>query len=167
MASRNEILLARYNQWANTVIYDMVAGLPAAEITKLREMTFCNLLHTLGHNYAVGAIFRGHLERRHHGFTARRIPDTTTFAELHAMQQDLDAWYAAWVESVQEAVSDEPIRFQFVDGGDGVMTGREMLLHVVNHTTFHRGFAVETLRRMSTAVPATDLTVYLRDHAGR
>ncbi|WP_081064367.1 DinB family protein [Burkholderia stagnalis] len=62
---------------------------------------------------------------------------------------------------------DEPIRFRFLDGGEGVMTRREMLFHVVNHATFHRGFAVDTLRRMSMAVPATDVTAYLGDRVRR
>ncbi|MDY7804270.1 DinB family protein [Burkholderia stagnalis] len=42
-----------------------------------------------------------------------------------------------------------------------------MLFHVVNHATFHRGFAVDTLRRMSMAVPATDVTAYLGDRVRR
>jgi uncharacterized damage-inducible protein DinB len=44
-----------------------------------------------------------------------------------------------------------------------------MLLHVVNHYSFHRGFVVETLRAMPMhiPIPPSDLTVFLRDHAGR
>jgi uncharacterized damage-inducible protein DinB len=34
---------------------------------------------------------------------------------------------------------DEKIIFQFVDGGDGIMTRKEILLHLVNHSTYHRG----------------------------
>jgi uncharacterized damage-inducible protein DinB len=127
-------------------------------------MTFDTLLRALGHGYAVGAIFRAHLEQREHGFTARHIPDTTTLRELRAMQRDLDAWYLSWIEQVTEEEADEPVRFRYIGGGEGVMTRSEIFLHVVNHYTFHRGFIVETLRRMRVEVPATDITVYLRDH---
>ncbi|KVN40023.1 damage-inducible protein DinB [Burkholderia pyrrocinia] len=164
MTLRNEQMLARYSQWANEVIHDVVAGLPEAEIAAPRDTVFGSVLRTLGHNYAVGAIFHAHLARRAHAFTVRHVPDTTTFDELRTMQRALDTWYVTWIDGMTDGELDEPIRFRFVDGGEGVMTRREMLFHVVNHYTFHRGFAVDTLRRMSIAVPATDITVYLCDH---
>lgn len=161
MTLRNEQMLARYSQWANEVIYEVVAGLPESEIAAPRETVFGSVLRTLGHSYAVGAIFQAHLEQRAHAFAVRHVPDTTTFDELRTMQRALDAWYVTWIDGMTDDGLDEPIRFRFVDGGEGVMTRREMLFHVVNHYTFHRGFAVDTLRRMSMAVPATDITVYL------
>ncbi|TCW84277.1 damage-inducible protein DinB [Burkholderia sp. SRS-46] len=167
MTLRSEQMLARYSQWANEVIYDVVARLPESEVAAPRETVFGNVLRTLGHNYAVGAIFQAHLERRAHTFTVRLVPDTTTFDALRTMQRELDAWYVTWIDEMKDGELDEAIRFQFVDGGTGVMTRREMLLHVVNHYTFHRGFAVDTLRRMATVVPATDITVYLCDHVRR
>ena len=161
MTLRNEQMLARYSQWANEVIYEVVAGLPESEIAAPRETVFGSVLRTLGHSYAVGAIFQAHLEQRAHAFAVRHVPDTTTFDELRTMQRELDAWYVTWIDGMTDDGLDEPIRFRFVDGGEGVMSRREMLSHVVNHYTFHRGFAVDTLRRMSMAVPATDITVYL------
>lgn len=165
MTLRNEQMLARYSQWANEVIYEVVAGLPESEIAAPRETVFGSVLRTLGHSYAVGAIFQAHLERRAHAFAVRHVPDTTTFDELRTMQRELDAWYVTWIDGMTDDGLDEPIRFRFVDGGEGVMSRREMLSHVVNHYTFHRGFAVDTLRRMSMAVPATDITVYLCERA--
>lgn len=167
MALHNEKMLARYSLWANEVIYDVVAGLPEDAIVAPQDTTFGSVLRTLGHNYAVGAIFQAHLERRAHGFMVRQVPDTTTFDALRAMQRDLDAWYVTWIDLKTDSELEEPIHFQFVDGGEGVMTQREMFFHVVNHYTFHRGFAVDTLRRMSVPVPATDLTVYICNHVRR
>jgi uncharacterized damage-inducible protein DinB len=161
---RHEAMLARYSQWANETIYEVVAALPEDAIAAPQQTTFGSVLRTLGHSYAVAAIFQAHLEQRAHGFTARNIPDSTTFGALRAMQRELDAWFVSWIDGMQESALDEDVRFQFVDGSEGVMTRREMFLHVVNHHTFHRGFLVDTLRRMpglSISVPATDLTVYL------
>jgi uncharacterized damage-inducible protein DinB len=111
----------------------------------------------------VGAIFRAHIERRAHGFTNRHIPETTTFDQLDMMQRDLDTWYVAWIDQVEPGELDEVIRFKFVDGSEGAMTRREMLYHVVNHYTYHRGFAVDMLHRMSVPIPKTDFTVYIFD----
>ncbi|MFP6561615.1 DinB family protein [Paraburkholderia sp. B3] len=165
MALRNEPMLARYSQWANETIYDVVAGLPEEAVTAPLETTFGSVLRTLGHGYAVGAIFQAHLEQRSHGFTVRNVPDSTTFGALRAMQRDLDTRLVTWIDTVNALELDEPVRFRFLDGGEGTMTRREILFHVVNHYTFHRGFVVDTLRRMSAAVPATDLTVYLCERA--
>jgi uncharacterized damage-inducible protein DinB len=164
MPLHRETMLARYTQWANEVIHGVVAALPEEEVVKTRAMTFGTLLRALGHGYAVGAIFKAHLERREHGFTARHIPDTMTLPELRGLQRELDAWYLAWVEGTSEEAADEPVRFQYIGGGEGVMTRAEIFLHVANHYTFHRGFIVETLRGLALDIPATDITVYIRDH---
>jgi uncharacterized damage-inducible protein DinB len=163
MASHNEKMLARYSQWANKLIFEVVAALPEAEVVAPRESVFGSILRTLGHSYIVGAIFRAHIERRAHGFTNRHIPETTTFDELDMMQRDLDTWYVAWIDQVEPSELDEFIRFKFVDGSEGAMTRREMLYHVVNHYTYHRGFAVDMLHRMSVPIPKTDFTVYICD----
>jgi uncharacterized damage-inducible protein DinB len=165
MPLSNQIMLARYTQWANEVIHDVVARLPEEEVVATRAMTFGSYLRALGHGYAVGAIFRAHLAQREHGFTERLVPDTTTLPELRTMQRDLDAWYLAWVEGLSEAQAEEVVHFEYIGGAEGVMSRAQIFLHVVNHYTFHRGFIVETLRRMAVDVPATDITVYLRDHA--
>ena len=60
MGTRNEIMLARYTQWANSVMHGVVAQLPEEAVVKPRDMTFGTLLRALGHGYAVGATDTGH-----------------------------------------------------------------------------------------------------------
>ena len=43
------------------------------------------------------------------------------------------------------------------------MTKGEILLHVVNHTTYHRGFVADFFCQVPARPPTTDLTVFLRD----
>ena len=45
------------------------------------------------------------------------------------------------------------------------MTRGEMLLHVVNHGSYHRGWVAEMFFDVPAANPATDLPVYLREMA--
>jgi uncharacterized damage-inducible protein DinB len=48
------------------------------------------------------------------------------------------------------------------------MTRVEILQHLVNHTTYHRGAVAQMMYEASSRPPTTDLTVYLRDvGAGR
>ena len=156
-------MLARYNAWANKLIFEAVAALPAGEATKQRQTLFKNMVHTLNHSYVIDRIFQAHLEGRPHGYGARNTPDHPPLDELWRAQQDLDAWYVAWSERTTPAELDEPVSFTFVGGGEGRMTRLQILMHLVNHTSYHRGFVADLFYQVPARPPITDLTVYLRD----
>jgi uncharacterized damage-inducible protein DinB len=159
--NRGARMLARYNQWANRVIFDALAALPAGEAEKPRTTLFKNMVHTLNHNYVIDRIFQAHLEGRSHGYSARNTPEHPPLAELWTRQQEVDAWYVKWADGGPRL--DEVVSFEFVGGGAGAMTRGQMLLHVVNHTTYHRGFVADLFYQVPARPPVTDLTVYLRD----
>ena len=155
--------LTRYNAWANRLIFDAVAALPAGEAEKPRKSLFKNMVHMLNHNYVIDRIFQAHLEGRAHGYSARNTPDHPPLAELWRAQQEIDAWYVARYDAMSEAELDETVRFTFVGGGKGAMTRAEILLHLVNHTSSHRGFVAEMFYQVPARPPTTDLPVFLRD----
>ncbi len=159
----NARMLTRYNAWADKLFFDAVAALPPGEATKERTTLFKSIVHTLNHNYVIDRIFQAHLEGREHGYTARNTTDTPTLDELWAAQKAIDEWYVAWSERMTEPALEEKIRFTFVGGGEGVMTRNEILLHIVNHTSYHRGFAADLFFQVPARPPTTDLPVYLRD----
>lgn len=156
-------MLTRYNAWANKLIFDAVAKLPEGEATKPRTTVFRNFVHSLNHNYVIDRIFQAHLEGRDHGYTARNTPEHPPLEELWRAQQVVDAWYVAWSDRMTEAQLEEKVAFTYVGGGDGVMTRGEMLLHVVNHTTYHRGIVADLFFQVPARPPTTDLTVFRRD----
>ena len=158
-------ILTRYNAWANRLIFEAVAALPAGEAEKPRQSLFRNMVHMLNHNYVIDRIFQAHLEGREHGYTARNTPDHPPLAELWRAQQEIDAWYVAWSDSLTSATLDEKVSFTYVGGGQGVMTRGEILLHIVNHTSYHRGFVADLFFQVPARPPTTDLTVFLRDVA--
>jgi uncharacterized damage-inducible protein DinB len=163
MATTSARMLTRYNRWANEVFFKAVAELPAEEITKPRQTLFKNIVHTLNHNYVIDCIFRAHLEGREHGYTARNTVEPPSLEELRRSQRDIDAWYVDWSDAVTDAALDEKISFTFVGGGAGVMTREQILMHLVNHTSYHRGFAADLFYQIPAKPPTTDLTVFLRD----
>jgi uncharacterized damage-inducible protein DinB len=75
----------------------------------------------------------------------------------------MDRWYIELVDRLSDRELAETIRFEFVGGGDGAMTRGEIVLHLVHHATYHRGFVGDMLNQAQVRPPATDLTVYLRD----
>ena len=156
-------MLTRYNAWANEVMFKAVAALPEGEAVKPRPSVFKNMVHTLNHNYVIDRIFQAHLQGREHGYTARNTADHPPLDELWRAQQEVDRWYVEFFENLSEAQLEQEIPFAFVGGGEGAMSRREILQHLVNHTTYHRGFVAQMMYDADVRAPTTDLTVYLRD----
>jgi len=158
-------MLTRYHAWANALVFDAVARLPEGEATRPRTTLFRNIVHTLNHNYVIDRIFQAHLQGREHGFGARNTADHPPLEDLRALQGALDDWYIQWSDQATDAELDERIAFTFVGGGPGLMSRAEMILHVVNHTTYHRGFVSDLFYQIPARPPTTDLPVFLRDVA--
>lgn len=156
-------MLTRYNRWANQRFFDAASNLPEGEATRERQTLFKNIVHTLNHIYVIDRIFQAHLQGREHGYTARNTTEWPPLEELARAQQAIDDWYIDWSDTIAEAALDERVEFKFVGGGEGAMTRGEMLLHVVNHTSYHRGFAADLFYQIPAKPPTTDLTVFLRD----
>ena len=97
----------------------------------------------------------------------RKKPDDTTptLAQLREQQQALDDWYILYADGLAGDVQSEVVHFRFVDGGEGAMTRGDMLLHVVNHKTFHRGYVADMMYQVPSKPPSMDLPVFLRDAA--
>jgi uncharacterized damage-inducible protein DinB len=155
--------LTRYNRWANKLIFDATFKLPEGEATKPRQTLFKNIVHSLNHNYVIDRIFQAHLEGREHGYAARNTTQSPPLEDLWRAQQDVDEWYVAWSDRIAEGALGERVDFKFVGGGEGSMTPGEIIMHIVNHTSYHRGFVADLFYQIPARPPTTDLTVFLRD----
>jgi uncharacterized damage-inducible protein DinB len=155
-------MLTRYKAWANEITFETVMALPEGEALRPRPTRFGNMVHTLNHVYVIDDIFRAHLEGRSHGYTARNTDHTPALADLWEAVQAMDRWYIDYADGLTDGALGETVRFEFVGGGQGAMTREEILLHVVNHGGYHRGFVGDMLYQVPTAFPANDLPVFLR-----
>lgn len=156
-------MLTRYNAWANTLIFAAVNELPAGEIYKERDTIFKNMVNTLNHNYVIDLIWQAHLEGREHHFTARNTEDCPPLDKLWQAQQAIDNWYIAWSDRLSSDALHEIIHFILIGGSKGAMTREEILIHLINHTTYHRGFVADMFYQVPAKPPATDLPVFLQN----
>jgi uncharacterized damage-inducible protein DinB len=161
IATSNARMLARYSAWANTRIFDSVAGLPPGEADKQRSTLFKTMIGTLNHNYVVDLIWQAHLEGREHGFKARNMVLHPELTGLRAAQSKLDAWFVSWSDSQTEETLAEKLDFRFVSGKAGRMTRLEMLQHVVTHKAYHLGWVAEMFFEVPAKVLDMDLPVFL------
>jgi uncharacterized damage-inducible protein DinB len=110
----------------------------------------------------IDCIWQAHLEGREHGYGARNTPDHPPLPDLWREQQAIDAWYIAWADAQTETSLAERLTVTLIGGNRTAMTRGEMLLHVVNHTSYHRGFVADLFYQVPARPPTTDLPVYLR-----
>jgi len=62
-------------------------------------------------------MFRAHLERREHGFSAHNTADWPALDELSRKQRALDDWYIARSARLTESELERRVHFTFVGGG--------------------------------------------------
>lgn len=157
-------MLARYNAWSDEVMFDAVAALPPGEAERPRTSLFRNMVHTLNHIYVIDRIWQAHLEGRDHGYEARNTKDHPPLAELRRLQREIDAWYVAWSDAQTAQTLAETVDYTLIGGNRGAMTRGEILLHVVMHTNYHRGYVGDLMFQVTgQRAPQMDLPVYMRE----
>lgn len=160
---RTARMLARYNAWADREIFDAVAALPPGEAEKRRQTLFKSMIGTLNHNLIVDLIWQAHMLGRPHGFTARNSVLHATLPELREAQDAFDAWLIEWTDAQSDASLNEIVDVTFISGKKGRVSRADMLLHIVNHTTYHRGWVAEMFFEVPARCPAADLPDFLID----
>lgn len=157
-------MLVRYKAWANGLTFGSMMALPEGEALRQRPTRFGNMVHTLNHVYVVDDIFRHHLQGKKHSYTARNTDLTPAIGDLWEAVQEMDRWYSDLVDTWSDEDLAKAVHFEFVGGGEGVMTREQIVLHVVNHGTYHRGFVGDLMYQVPFTPPSNDLPVFIRDH---
>ena len=156
--------LVRYKAWANELVFDAVARMPETALVAPQPIVFGNLLRTLNHVLAMDHVWRAHLTAKAHGLITRNPEYCPNLSELREAQREMDAWYIAYANSLDAASGDEIVRFAFIGGRPGAMTRADIVLHTVNHGTYHRGHIAQMMRTVEPA-PITDYPVFLQGSA--
>jgi uncharacterized damage-inducible protein DinB len=155
--------LTRYKAWANERLYTTLAGLSLDQLAAPTPIFAGSILRTLNHVYLMDVVWKSHLLGAPHGLTTRNPETTPPLPELREAQCDIDAWYADHAAAMTPALGDEVVHLTFIGGGEGSLRREDMVLHAVNHTTYHRGHITAMLNMLGVQPQATDLPVFLRD----
>jgi uncharacterized damage-inducible protein DinB len=156
--------LIRYKAWADKVFLSTVSELPTNELTAPRPILFGSIVRTLHHSYAMDCVWKAHLLGKPHGYTTRNPESCPAFDELHMGQLEIDDWYVHYATALSADELAQEVHFEFIGGGKGVMMRSDILMHVVNHTTYHRGHVADMLYHLNKFPPTTDLPVFLKEN---
>lgn len=155
-------MLTRYKSWANALLFSAASELPKHELTATRPIVFGNILRTFNHVYAMDQVWQAHLQGRRHGRTTRNPEACPSLNELRIAQKNMDGWYIDYADSLSDADCSQIVEFSFISDGAGSMSREAIVLHVVNHSTYHRGHIADMMYDCSVVPPTTDLPVFLK-----
>ncbi|MBC3862825.1 DinB family protein [Undibacterium jejuense] len=150
-------------KWADEVFLRTVIALSERELTAPRSIIFGNLILTLHHSSLIDYVWQSHLLSKPHGLTTRNPETHPTMAELYNEQQHIDQLYVTYTDALTDKRLGEILEFEFIGGGKGAMARSDILLHVINHTTYHRCHAADILYNIKVFPPTTDYPVFLRE----
>lgn len=117
----------------------------------------------LNHIVIVEELFRSRLLGDAAPHAATNTTEVPALDALAARLEASDAWYASHLAGLAPALWDEALRFRFADGREGCMTRREILFHILNHSTYHRGAIGHALDLARVPHPADTWTVFLHE----
>ena len=163
--------MAAYNRWANARLYEAVARLSPAALAEKRSGFFPSILKTLNHILVADTIWMGRLDGTGHpGITALDQILHMDFAGLKGARAAMDNRIVAFVDGLAPARLAEDLVYRTMAGEPMTTPVEQVLAHVFNHQTHHRGQAHAMLSSTEIAPPPLDLIYFLRDHpevAGR
>lgn len=162
-AVRNIRMLTRYNKWANDMVLNAIAQLPPEVVYQKRAAAFGGIIYTLAHMHIVDQIWQSHLLNMEHGFTSRTTEKPGSLEELTQQLSTLGDWFIHYADTMSEPQLIDSVSFSFVGGGLGQMLRGDILLHVCNHKTLHRGHIGDMLYQSGFKPPSIDLPVFIRD----
>ena len=152
--------LSSYNVWANMQFAELLKTLDPALLDKEVTSSFPSLRKTVTHIWDAELIWLSRMKNQGlswpptAGIKDPRIEDflstSKTFDEFVRMKEE------AWLDASTNYKNSKGQEFTTQNSG--------IIMHCMNHSTFHRGQIVTILRSQGvTSIPSTDLIAYLRN----
>jgi uncharacterized damage-inducible protein DinB len=155
---------ALYNRWANSQLYDAAARLSPEQLGQDRGGFFKSLLGTLNHLVVTDRLWMSRLEGNSPGGTRLDEIVFTDMAALRAARDTENARIVAHVFALGEEAMNAPFAYQTTSGAPQSQPLRDILAHLFNHQTHHRGQAHDLFGQIAGAdkAPPLDLLIYQR-----
>ena len=150
-----------YNFWASREMIQAVHSLSDDERMRDLGSSYKSILGTLHHIYWADKVW---LLRISFPYNLAPKPelDVPNLDELLAQWIPLMQQWEQWAKAKADAMADERIAHMNTRGQRFEHSVREVVLHLVNHDSYHRGQVATMLRQLGYTPPQTDLIHYYR-----
>ncbi len=163
MNARDVRTLLDYHYWARDRILDAVEPLTPEQFMRDLGGSFRSVRDTLAHIYGAEWIWYS----RWQGEAPAALPTPDEFPDLASVNQawrDHEKRMRAYVEGLDDHGLERVIAYELLNGQPGASVLWQMIQHVVNHASYHRGQVTTLLRQLGAAPPkSTDLITYYRE----
>ena len=152
----------RYNIRANKLLSDVMAALTDEQINMEIVSSFTTIRKTVYHMWGAEDIWKRRLT---HESTDTWAPKNFkgSFSEALKNWQDTSQWYIDFTQSAGDELLLSNLTYKNMAGDEYTNTVRDIVQHVMNHSTYHRGQLVTMLRQAGvTQLPSTDYIAFLR-----
>ena len=151
-----------YTAWASSRLVDAASALSPLELVRDFAKADHNVLGTLVHVYAADRVWLGRIE----GNPPARLLVPEQDMHLAVLRSDwpplLERW-KQWGGLLTEDSIHRDISYKSAKGDAFVTPTWQIVLHVVNHGTHHRGQVSGFLRAMGHVPPSLELTAFYRE----
>lgn len=162
------VLMAEYNAWANTRLYRMAGELSDEQYRRDVSAYFASLHGTLNHLLATDRIWMLRLTGT--GAAPKQL-DAILYDDLAALavaRRTEDDRISGFVGGLADEQLEATIEYRTFSGAVQQQKLREVLAHLFNHQTHHRGQAHSILTTLGVKEPESlDVLRLLRERAAR
>jgi len=159
-------LLYDFNAWANHRTIEACAALAPEQFTRDLASSFPSVRNTLAHIYGAQWIW---LERWHVR-TPVAFPSAADFPDLDTVRRrfiEIDRNLVDFAASLNADDLHRVIQFKTMAGVANAQPLWQLLQHVANHSTYHRGQITTLLRQLGAKATSTDLMIFYRERAAQ
>jgi uncharacterized damage-inducible protein DinB len=172
MTTTRQLLLTEldYTVWANLTLLDASATLTAEELSRNLGASHRSVLRTLRHIYDGERFWTNNLitnsipsvaEMEAAGAADQAQPDPV-FEVLRQAWPKVWADARQWLGSLSEEELSSEISCRDRDGTEFFLPRWKVFLHMVHHSTLHRGQIITMFRTLGKHPPSTELFTYYR-----
>ena len=153
---------AAYNVWANKIITERIAQLPQEILYQETKSSFATIYKTVVHLMDVESIWWQRLRLLEH-VEWPGVNFKGNFDDLSQQLLSLSKQWNQWVASANEANLTHVFAYYNSKKEYFKQPVYEMLVHLFNHQTYHRGQLVTMMRENGIEkIPVTDFIVFCR-----
>jgi uncharacterized damage-inducible protein DinB len=165
MNSRDISSLLDYHYWARDRILDATSAISIADLLADRANSFASIRDTLAHTYFAEWAWYS----RWQGNSPTALPDANQFQTVDGIRtawNDLERQLRAFIDPLDDAGLEREIQYRLLSGIEAITPLWQMVQHVVNHASYHRGQVTTMLRQAGAEPPKSmDLIAFYRTRA--
>jgi uncharacterized damage-inducible protein DinB len=154
--------LLDYQYWARDRMLAAIEPLSTDQFTRDLGSSFKSIRDTAAHILGAEMVWYG----RWQGEVAR-LPPADQFPDVASLRRawlDHERKMRAFVEGLGEAGVNRVFEYKILSGAAGSSPFWQMLQHVVNHSSYHRGQVTTFLRQLGAEPPrSTDMIAFYRE----